>query len=457
MDQVLTYGIGAGMGITCAVFVLALYIFYYSQISYRELRESDRFLGAMMFLYILGVSADAITYMCSEGSQIMLFTVALIADTVIMQLVFAFAHLFLTTEFSVKRPVSKQISYVGFVLAGVNMLAWFISIWSGWYFTIGNGLYTIGPYYLISQLVPAALFVIDFCVIFDRRRDVGRGVFVTWVMYITLCCLGIAAYSFTQIPFQYLAVALSIVLIYARIGTSKSELLKRQESEIIQKQEMLALSQIKPHFLFNCLTTIQVLIKKRPDVAVEATRHFTNFLRGYIDAIDTPEDITFRRELYIIENYLYLEKLQFEDRLKLKMEIEEEMFMLPALSVQPLVENAVKHGILKKPEGGTISIHSYATDDEFVVEVADDGVGFELVEAPSDQDLYDAPSHIGMKSVSNRLKLLKHGSLEIRSVMGEGSTVIVHIPKSMTKVQEANDIQAEVQDKPKATVVFADE
>ena len=172
MDQVLTYGIGAGMGITCAVFVLALYIFYYSQISYRELRESDRFLGAMMFLYILGVSADAITYMCSEGSQIMLFTVALIADTVVMQLVFAFAHLFLTTEFSVKRPVSKQISYVGFVLAGVNMLAWFISIWSGWYFTIGNGLYTIGPYYLISQLVPAALFVIDFCVIFNRRRDV---------------------------------------------------------------------------------------------------------------------------------------------------------------------------------------------------------------------------------------------------------------------------------------------
>jgi sensor histidine kinase YesM len=106
-------------------------------------------------------------------------------------------------------------------------------------------------------------------------------------------------------------------------------------------------------------------------------------------------------------------------------EMNSEDFHIPALTVQPIVENAIKHGLMKLPKGGTIRVVSYETDKEYCVSVTDDGVGFDT-NAPSDDR-----EHLGLRNIRERLKVMVNGTLEIESTVGVGTKVLIKIPKEV--------------------------
>ena len=110
--------------------------------------------------------------------------------------------------------------------------------------------------------------------------------------------------------------------------------------------------------------------------------------------------------------------------MKIVYDIQARDFCLPSLSLQPIVENAVKHGLRRKEGCGTVEIHTAETDEHFVVTICDDGVGFD-----PDQPTDNSRAHIGIKNVEKRLKLLCNGELMLSSKPGCGSTVIMQIPK----------------------------
>lgn len=196
---------------------------------------------------------------------------------------------------------------------------------------------------------------------------------------------------------------------------------KMYEAEL---KTQIMLSQIQPHFLYNTLGVIYHLCDKDPQTAKTATSDFSKYLRMNLDSLKLTAPVPFESELDHVRIYLSFEKMRFEEQLNIVYNIGVTGFLIPALSVQPLVENAVKYGVGKAEDGGTVTITTEETDDSIKIIVSDDGVGFD-VDEPKD----DGRSHTGIENVRNHLWSMIKGTLDIESVKGVGTKATITIPK----------------------------
>jgi sensor histidine kinase YesM len=171
-----------------------------------------------------------------------------------------------------------------------------------------------------------------------------------------------------------------------------------------------------------------VLCDEDPKVAKNALGEFAMYLRGNMDSLSSDKPIPFKNELDHVKKYVYLETLRFGERLNVEFNITETEFNLPALSLQPIVENAVKYGIGAKMEGGTIKISTYIEDDKYYIVVEDNGVGMNVDRIEDIPSKDDGRSHIGLQNVKKRIKEMSNGNLYISSKLGEGTTVTIMIP-----------------------------
>ena len=228
-------------------------------------------------------------------------------------------------------------------------------------------------------------------------------------------------------------VALIIVLIIIPSGINAAAKAKeleiqnsRLEAELKDSRISIMLSQIQPHFIYNTLGTIERMCLKDPKKAFELVRNFSLYLRGNFSELDSVVPIRFSEELKHVEYYANIEKVRFPD-MNIIYDIESKDFVLPALSVQPLVENSIKHGLMRLETGGTVNIRSYENDTNFIIEVKDDGVGFDTA-LPVDEK-----KHVGLRNIRGRLKAMVNGELIIESKIGEGTKATIKIPKEVIK------------------------
>lgn len=223
-----------------------------------------------------------------------------------------------------------------------------------------------------------------------------------------------------------LSFTLAAHLIYVIVVGSQTLIrANRQEMELEKSRTAVMRSQIQPHFLFNSLTAIAMLCEKDPSLAKETAITFADYYRGNLRAIDRTEPIPFQQELEHLKMYLFIQKQRFGDYLKVVFDIETTDFLIPALSIQPLVENAVKHGIGVKEDGGTVTITVREHADSFQITISDDGVGFD----PHSIDNRDR-QHVGLDNVRNRLLLMCDATLSIHSVLGKGTSITISLPKA---------------------------
>ena len=199
----------------------------------------------------------------------------------------------------------------------------------------------------------------------------------------------------------------------------------RIEAELKESRISLMLSQIRPHFICNTLGTIERMCLKNPEKAFELVRNFSLYLRGNFSELDSVTTIRFAEELKHVEYYVNIEKVRFPD-MDIRYDVKTTDFVLPALSVQPLVENAIKHGLMRLESGGTVLIRSYETETHYCVEVKDDGVGFDTSLPIEDK------KHVGLRNIRGRLKAMVNGELLIESKEGVGTSAIIMIPKEVT-------------------------
>ena len=197
------------------------------------------------------------------------------------------------------------------------------------------------------------------------------------------------------------------------------------EAELKESRISIMLSQIQPHFIYNTLGTIERMCLKDPQKAFDLVRNFSLYLRGNFSELDSVTPLRFADEIKHVEYYVNIEKVRFPD-MSIEYDVEATEFVLPALSVQPLVENAIKHGLMRLETGGTVKIHSYETPTHFCVEVTDDGVGFDT-DAPVDEK-----KHVGLRNIRGRLKAMVNGALVMESKPGVGTKAIIMIPKEVT-------------------------
>ena len=195
--------------------------------------------------------------------------------------------------------------------------------------------------------------------------------------------------------------------------------MKLQESQI-----SIMLSQIQPHFLYNTLNSIYQLCETNPMRARALVNSFSEYLRNNLSSLEEHKLISFKTELEHINTYLDIEKVRFEDTLDIEYDIKCVDFSLPVLTVQPIVENAVKHGTSKKRGGGTVTISTDEDKDNYIIKIADTGCGFDPAK-PKD----DGKRHVGIENVRQRLFNMCGGTLSIESEVGKGTLATIIIPK----------------------------
>lgn len=338
-------------------------------------------------------------------------------------------HAYLCTYiFSENQKEEKKLVRVnlGYAIAGIGIALVVISQFTDlYYYFDADNFYHRSTLYPVSLGVGILCMVIDLSLLLQYRKQIKLEIFLSLISYIVFP--GIAAFI---LLFYYgaslinIAMNISMILMFVVAMVEQSKVLTSKEKELYDLKIEVMLSKIKPHFIYNTLAAIKHLCKKDPQLAAETVDEFSRYLRGNLDSLTLKECIPFERELEHAQNYLAIERKRFGDRVRVEYEIEEEDFLIPALTLQPIVENAVKHGITKRSQGGMIRISTYREKDAFVILVEDNGVGFDVHAEKKE----DGRSHIGITNVKDRLETMRGGTLTVSSVPGEGTKVCIRLP-----------------------------
>ena len=224
------------------------------------------------------------------------------------------------------------------------------------------------------------------------------------------------------------------IMIKAQKSFVQAAKAEKIENELIQSKVSVMLSQIQPHFLYNTLVVIRQLCDINPKTAKEAVTEFATYLRGNLDSLTLNTTIPFEKEMEHIENYVSLEKKRFGDKINLEYDFECLDFDVPSLTVQTIVENAIRHGITKRKEGGTVTIRTRESKKRYIIEVHDNGIGMDLTKPP---EYNDSRSHIGLDNVRKRVESMCNGELLFNSTPNIGTTVYMSIPKSEENIDKS--------------------
>ena len=341
--------------------------------------------------------------------------------------IMALFYLFCILSFVEERgapDVSYRSAYLMRIVCGCYLVLVFLSMFNGMLFQVdAHGNLTDGPYYWIAWLIDPMILLIEILVVVHYRKNLSR--FGTIVMLnfglVSLLTTGLQSIWY-PVP-ELLACTLALLLMFMLFYWEMAKNLVENERELMQSQMSLAISQIQPHFLYNTLSTIAELCRKDSAMAEEVTNRFALYLRGNLEHMGDSFPVEFSKELKHVQTYLWIEKIRFQEELQVVYDIQTEDFIIPALTVQPLVENAVKHGMMGSENVCTITIRTKCVERGYQVIIEYDGCGFD-----PEQVKNDGRKHIGIESVRNRLRFMVGGILTVRSVIGKGTTVIIEIP-----------------------------
>ena len=302
-------------------------------------------------------------------------------------------------------------------------------------FTGVTVIYDTGIYWVASQVVLCPLLIVCAAVEWHHREKKSRMILLSLMFLLSAVLLDIAGVgrSIYSHGTCTKAVFALLFVLYAA-GTAKHVVIDHQasirakqlEKELEDSRVATMLSQIQPHFIYNTLGTVEQLCKEQPEVAFNLVHHFSLYLRGNFSELDNKAPILLSKELEHVRHYVEIEHIRFPD-MEIRFELDSEDFLLPALSVQPLVENAIKHGLMGLESGGTVTVSAYETEKDYCVSVVDDGVGFDTT------ILLDGREHIGIRNIRGRIAAMCGGTLTVESAPGKGTKAVITIPKERSE------------------------
>ena len=334
---------------------------------------------------------------------------------------FCLCHFMSDTLTGKKRRVAKIAVLLSALLNSVLILLSFIGV---------TAIYDTLPYWAAAQIVLCVLFMV-LCAMQVLCKGAKRLVPLSALVLfgaILLDVFGVGSNIVWRAPCS--KIAFTVLFVIHIVAAARGVVTNHRasiraaklERELEDSRIAIMLSQIKPHFLYNVLNTIYHLYRKEPETAQDAISSFAEYLRCNMLSIEKSEPIPFVEEYQHIQTYLSLEQIRFRGKLDVIYDVEVTDFKLPPLTVEPLVENAVKHGVTKKRGGGIVTISTHRTNDGVRITVADTGVGFD-----PDNYMEDGKPHVGIRNVKERLQNMVGGSLSVTS-SENGTIAVVTIP-----------------------------
>ena len=285
-----------------------------------------------------------------------------------------------------------------------------------------DGLLQRGPLYPLTLLPYIAIMLFNLAETIRRRRQLSHKIFLGFLIALIPVTVALIIHIFVEIyPLLDISYVLSALVMYGFALFDQIEQDLRRQREIAHQRASIMVLQMRPHFIYNTMMTIYYLCKQDPDLAQEVTLNFTTYLRKNFTAIASERPIPFSAELEHTRAYLSVAHAQHKNRLFVDYDTPHVDFRLPPLTLQPIVENAVKHGMDPDSEPLRILIQTVRTDVGSEIIVENNGADFE----PADDN--DEP-HIALKNIQHRLEMMCHGKMTIAPRKGGGTVVKVTIP-----------------------------
>ena len=317
-------------------------------------------------------------------------------------------------------------------LAGMNAAVYLTALFSPAAFYIREDNHFIrGPLGYTSHIVSGVMIAYLLYLILreaKRTRSPMTLIPILSVLFIIGAVALDSKIDATKDGLGYLTISIVSCSLFSYIWLHLKFVREHENALMMEQRVQIMLTQIRPHFLYNSLTVIQDLCRTNPEQAENATIQFAKYLRGNMDALQTNAPIPFTEELEHTKEYLTLEQMRFEDKLTVRYDIQSEDFSLPPLTLEPIVENAVRHGVRGNSDGrGEVAIAAKEYPDHYEITVTDTGPGFDPEQQPKDRER----SHIGLQNVQERLAQMCGGALNIVSAPGKGTCVTIKIPKGV--------------------------
>ena len=386
-----------------------------------DMNRKSRFMSSFIILLISNILMQlgeaGIWFFAGELENIVLLNISAMMSMVFSYvLIPAYAHCL--TEFVCERKkVSFVPNYIILAICSIYILLSVISLFNGMFFSFDeNGCFVNGPMYGLVRAFDLIVIIIGIFWVMCYRKILALREISFLISFNVLPLLSMTLQRFWEPTPQYMAVTLSLIVIYVLFHGEITR-------QLADSRISIMLSQIQPHFMHNMLTTIMYMCRTEPEEAEKTVGQFAEYLRANMDSLTLKQCIQFETELKHVKTYWSLEEKRFGDKIRAVYDIQENSFMLPSLTIQPIVENAVKHG-MRKGKQLTVTIRTYSDVNNYYVEINDDGRGFDVNAFEN-----DGKSHIGIKNVQQRLKMMCGGELMVNSVPDQGTDAVIKIPK----------------------------
>ena len=284
-----------------------------------------------------------------------------------------------------------------------------------------KNVYQRGPWYFVLLVPPAAMMIMNCISLFFRRKQLTKKQRAAFTVYllIPLGCMLIQMFSYGLLMIV-IGTSVSAMIMFVFILLDQVDHSIRQQKENAAQQASITVLQMRPHFIYNTLMSIYYLCKQDAEKAQQVILDFSSYLRKNFTAIAKADAIPFEEELEHTRAYLAVEQARFKDQLLVEFDTPFTDFRIPPLTLQPIVENAVKHGMDPELEPLFISISTRRQDGYAEITVDDSGPGYQ----PAD----DNEPHIGLDNVRERLKMMCKGDLTISRRDCGGTIVTIRIP-----------------------------
>ena len=407
------------------------------------------FLGTALFSTLIHVKNSKIiwllgtvilfagTYFSFSAEGVSFWSESIVSNTIILGCSMMFYMLFLSMAIVQLLKGTKIIGKITVAILGfINAVIFILPILTDILF-YDMWLYWVALQIIVNIILLGCLIKESFCTKGENRLIYISLILplISFIIDVTMIDMGIwntgTSSKYVFVIFFIVAMVMVLKIIPNNINAlNKAKELETEKmtlnAELAESRISTMMSQIRPHFIYNTLGSIEQLCEIDPPKAGELVHNFAKYLRGNFGELDNPKPILMSQEMEHVHHYINIENVRFPD-MTFSFEMRSEDFSLPALTIQPIVENAIKHGLMKLEKGGSIRVISYETDTDYCVRVEDDGVGFDT------SKLLDEKNHIGIRNIRDRLKVMVGGTIEIESTQGVGTKVLIKIPKEGKK------------------------
>ena len=391
-----------------------LLVFFFRQTD----RESRGFF-LIVFLLLRGYTASAV--ICQLSGTVLLSRITLFTNSLFSSLLIPAITLYLLHCAGKSWKCNPLFALIVTLWTAYFVLLVFTQFTTWIYYYTPDNAYHRGAWYPVLLIPPALMMAADMIGLYKYRGALTHRQRIAFLVYFVapLVCMLIQMFFYGLLLIIF-GTSVAVLFMFVFLVTDQVEKSFRQQQEIAHQRSSIMVLQMRPHFIYNTMMSIYYLCKQDPDLAQRVTLDFTTYLRKNFTAIASTELIPFAEELEHTRAYLAVEQTQFNDSLFIDYDTPHIDFRVPPLTLQPIVENAVKHGM--DPDSGPlhIAIRTRGTDSGSEIIVENSGADFE----PAD----DSEPHIALKNIQQRLEMMCGGRMTITPREGGGTAVKVTIP-----------------------------